>query len=243
MQLLQAEEITVEQAIQQAPADSAELVAMAAEHRASHTRINHHQTIRHWQPSAGTYCYQTHIAIAGQASERLALLTETLFNAATLLHQPWYPQFAGGKSHMPDACPAKGIGRHQLSWGKFDLGLRSPRYYRQLQSLAQPVEHTSVIVARSVSDGPRLPEGAVLAYTLSPNGEVVHAESGCLHWHHICCTPGAALLPGSLDRWFINCLRRLGLDRAERNTYRLEAETLRDWLQSANPAGDLQYTV
>jgi len=243
MQRVQADQISVDQAILQATANAAEMAAMAAQHRAIHTDINHSQTIRHWQPSAGTYCYQTHIAIAGQSSERLSWLAEIFFNAATLSSQPWYPQFAGGKSDTLSAPPDRGISRHQLSWGRFDLGLPSPRYYRQLVSLAQPDEQTSVIVARSVTEGPRLPAGADLAYTLDPNGEVLHFNNGCLHWHHICCTPGAAILPRRLDRWLINSLRRLGLDKAERNTYRREAEQLRDWLQSANPAADINYQV
>jgi hypothetical protein len=168
-------------------------------------------------------------------------LSDIFFRAATLSSQPWYPQFKGGKSVVPDAPPAKGIARHQLTWGRFDLGLPTPRYYRQLVSAAQPDDFTTVIVARSVPQGPQLPEGAKLAYTLPPNGEVLHLHKDCLHWHHICCTTGAALLPAALDRWFINALRRLGLATTERTTYRREAEMLRDWLQSKDPAQDLVF--
>ena len=95
---------------------------------------------------------------------------------------------------------------------------------------------TRVIVARSVDEGPALPDDTRLAFTLDPNGEVLHLEDDHLHWHHICCTPGAALLPQPLDRWLINTLRRLGLDGAERNTYRAEAEQLREWVSGAGTA-------
>ena len=127
-----------------------------------------------------------------------------------------------------------------VAWGRFDLGLSKPRYYRQLVSLARPALTTSVIVARSVNEGPNLPPGAQLAFTQEPNGEVLHWQDDYLHWHHICCTPGAGLLPGRLDRWLINGLRRLGLDSAERKTYREEALQLRDWLQRAQPADDIR---
>jgi hypothetical protein len=40
------------------------------------------------------------------------------------------------------------------------------------------------------------------------------------------------VLPGRLDRWLISGLRRLGLDKTERNTYHNEAAQLRNWLQS-----------
>ena len=236
---MQNNQISVAQAIDEAPEQAGELATMAAQHRASHSAQNRHQTLRHWQPRAGTYCYQTHIAIAQQSSDRLDWLAAVFFNAATLSSQPWYPQFGGGKSLSLSTRPAPGISSHQLCWGMFDLGLPRPRYYRQLISLARPNADTAVIVARSVNAGPRLPDEARLAYTLAPNGEVLYWENDCLHWHHICCTPGAALLPGPPDRWLINGLRRLGLDRTERTTYRQEAEQLRDWLQSANPADDL----
>jgi hypothetical protein len=239
---IQSNEISVEEAIHEAPASAGELATMAAQHRGNHTVTNQCQTIRHWQPGAGTFCYQTHIAITGQTSARFAWLTDVFFGAATFSCQPWYPQFKGGASQALGDTPAEGILRHQLSWGRFDLGLSAPRYYRQLISLAQPGKNTAVIVARSVPDGPRLPAHAKLAYTLPPNGEVLHLEDGCLHWHHICCTPGAALLPAKLDRWFINGLRHMGLDATERKTYREEAERLRNWLHTTDPAADLNTT-
>ena len=223
----------------EAPDGAATLAQLAERHRAGHSEVDQCQTIRHWQADAGTFCYQTHIAISGQASQRLRWLTDVFYNAATLPRQPWYPQFLGGASEALDAPPAPGIDRHQLTCGRFHLGVSTPRHYRQLVSLARPDAQTAVIVARSVDEGPAPPGDAVLAYTLPPNGEVLHWQGDRLHWHHICCTPGAALLPGRLDRWLINALRRLGMDGAERATYRQEAEELRDWLQSPLPEADL----
>ena len=228
--MVQANETSVEQAVADAPSACAELVALAAGHRRSHRQVNVHDTRRHWVGSARTYSYQTHIAINDQPPERLDWLTDVFFNAAGMASQPWYPQFRGGEAMALEAEAGEGIARHQLTLGCFDLGLSAPRCYRQLVSLAAPDAHTRVIIARSVGEGPALPRDTRLAYTLDPNGEVLHFEDGRLHWHHICCTPGAAVLPGVLDRWLINTLRRAGLDAAERRTYREEAQRLRDWL-------------
>ena len=227
---MQALELSLQPALQQAPAASERLIELASMHRTRHTRVNQHHTIRHWEPTAGTFCYQTHIAIDRQARRQLEWLTDIFFSAATLSSQPWYPQFLGGEVQALDTPPAAGIVKQQLALGRFDLGMPTPRCYRQLLSLAAPQETSRVIVARSVDAGPELPIDTPLAYTLDPNGEVLHFENGRLHWHHICCTPGAGVLPGRLDRWLINALRCTGLDQAERRTYREEAEQLRDWL-------------
>ena len=147
---------------------------------------------------------------------------------------PWYAAFLGGRSQALELAPVPPVNTHQLCSARFDLGLGKPRYYRQLLSLATPEAATWAVVARSVDEGPILPEVAVRAYTVGPNGELLHweAERQLLHWHHICCTPGAGLLPGRWDRYLMNILRGCVLDRAERKTYREEAEAMRDWLQS-----------
>jgi len=235
---VQTNEVGVDQAIEHSPAHCRELAALAEQHRRRHLERGQCETIRAWQPDAGTWCYQTHIAIPGQSPERLAWLAEVFYNAAALASYPWYPQFAGGRCQALEQVAPGGIARHQLCWGRFDLGLSALRYYRQLVSLAQPDDRTAVIAARSVHQGPALPGDALLTFTVAPNGEVLHFADGCLHWHHICCTTGAGLLPGRLDRWLINGLRWLRLDQAERKTYRQEAEMLNEWLQSATPVVD-----
>lgn len=229
---MQALQLPLLEAVDESPASARKLMAMAEQHRAEHTGSDVCETRRTWIASAGTYCYQTHIAISLQPRERLNWLADVFYRAARLQVQPWYPQFLGGAHQKLDAKTAAGIAAHQLCWGRFDLGVGTPRYYRQLVSLAEPEENTRVIVARSVPAGQALPPGAKLAYTLSPNGEVFYWEQERLHWHHVCCTPGAGLLPPRLDRAFINTLRRLRLDGAECKTYRSEAHQLRDWLQS-----------
>ncbi|MFK7977441.1 MAG: hypothetical protein AB8C02_14995 [Halioglobus sp.] len=228
-------------AIEQAPLSARELDEMAASHRADHALQNVPETRRAWIDSAATYCYQTHIAMTGQPLERLAWVSDVFYRAASLEAQPWYLQFLGGASQSLSAKPVGAVEKHQLCLGCFDLGVGQPRYYRQLVSLAMPNQSTQVIVARSVPDGPEAPKGNKCAYTLSPNGEVLYWEAGVLHWHHICCTPGAALFPPTIDRWFINALRRLGLDSAECSTYTAEANQLRDWLQSGAGPLDLQF--
>lgn len=228
---LQAPELSLPEAIAESSTSVHTLQTLAIMHRQQHRSVDEYQTIRHWQADAGTYCYQTHIAISGQPREQLASLAETLYNASAMDSQPWYRQFLGGDSQSVTQQAPPGISAQQLALGKFDLGLAAPRCYRQLVSLAWPQTDSAVIVARSVDTGPVIPQGTPLAYTLAPNGEVLHWSGDCLHWHHICCTPGAAILPAVLDRYLINALRWLHLDAAERNTYRDEAMNMKRWLQ------------
>ncbi|MEE4661618.1 MAG: hypothetical protein V2J89_14200 [Halieaceae bacterium] len=236
---MQPTQLTLDAAVTEAPENSEQLVALASAHRLAHPQANHVDITRCWVPSAGTYCYQTHIAIAQQPDGRLDWLAEVFYNAASLPSHPWYPHFIEGKVQALGTPCAEGIAEHQLALGVFDLGLSTPRCYRQLVSLAMPSDATRVIVARSVDEGPAPPKDAKLVFTTSPNVEVLHFERGLLHWHHICCTPGAGILPGPLDRWLINALRKLGLDQAECNTYRNEAQQLRDWLAGMGAEGTI----
>jgi|GEM_PF-1337753 len=232
----QANEITVEQAVAEAEASAERLLSMARGINAGQCQPDTWSCRRQWCADAGTYVYHSHIAVSGQDRERLHWLSNVFFHAASLHCQPWYPQFKGGKRQVLASPPVGRVIDHQLCWGRFDLGLPSPRYYRQLLSLLRPADDAAVIVARSVDHGPALPAKARLAYTLSPNGEVLLWRDDQLHWHHICCTPGAGILNGSADRWLINALRWLRLDQSERRTYRCEAEQLRDWLHAGQPS-------
>ena len=60
---MQPREVSIEQAIHDAPGACARLAQLAAAHREQHKGVNTHDTVRHWEPTAGTFCYQTHIAI------------------------------------------------------------------------------------------------------------------------------------------------------------------------------------
>lgn len=238
---MQAYELTVSQAINDAPKAAQTLQQLAVAHRQQHTAIDQYQTIRHWLPDAGTFCYQTHIGISGQPKARLSWLADIFYNTAKLEQLPWYPQFQRGAEMLLSQPPLAGIEKHQLAWSRFDLGLGKPRYYRQLLSLAKLDSQNAVLVARSTDHGPKLAGDAILAYTLDPNGEVFYWQDNCLHWHHICCTPGASLLPRLLDRWLINVIRCCGLDSTERGTYRDEAEQMQSWLNSTNPESLIRY--
>ena len=231
MAIRQALELPLVEAIAESTESAETLGKLAAAHRRRHLAVDTHQTIRHWVPDAGTWCYQTHIAISGQTRDRLYWLAETLYNASTLDSQPWYPQFLGGESQPTIKPVPPGIHQHQLALGRFDLGVGKPRYYRQLLSMAWPDDDTAILVARSVDTGPALGDELPLAYTLAPNGEVLYWADERLHWHHICCTPGARVLPGIADRWLINALRLMRLDGAEKRTYRDEALGMRNWLR------------
>lgn len=228
----QAWELSLERAAMQVQGSAETLLAMAKRRSDKGFVEDQWSCEREFVDDAGTYVYHSHIAIGGQSAERLPWLAETFFNAASLSTQPWYPEFLGGECQPLSLPPEEGVIAQQLALGCFDVGLRQPRCYRQLVSLIKPDASSAVVVARSVKEGPVLPARSRLAYTLDPNGEVLLWRNACLHWHHICCTPGAALFSGRADRWLINTLRALGLDGPERNTYRREAELLRDWLQS-----------
>lgn len=224
-------EVSLSEAIGQAPPASTRLQAMAEQATALKAPTDTPHIYRYWVSEAGTYCYHTHIAVSGQSRERFEWAVDLFFNAASLDRQPWYDQFLGGVSEACDLPTAETIEAHQLCLGRFDLGLGAARAYRQLVSLHRPELDTGVIVARSIMEGPSLPDNIKLAYTVDPNGEVLHWDGEYLHWHHICCTPGASLLPQPLDRLLINLLRMCRLDGAERRTYRQEAEGFRDWLR------------
>ena len=229
---MQPLQVSIDRAIAEAPEHAIRLAALAAAHRKRHRKKDVHDILAHWEPAAGTYCYQTHIAFSTVSVDTFEWLVDTFYHAATLTEQPWYAQFLGGEAQALGQAPAPGVDKHQLALGQFNLGLPRPRCYRQLLSLTRYGSATRVITARSVNEGPPVPLKTTLAYTLAPNGEVLHFEHGVLHWHHICCTPGAGLLPQPLDRWLINTLRRCGLDSAERDTYREEAQQLRTWVLS-----------
>lgn len=199
-------------------------------HEANATEPGLVTTVKHWRPPARTFTYHTHVAVPDVDRERLDAVADTFYRAADLDVQPWYAQFRGGQSRPLDDPPPDGITRHQLAISSFDVNLKSPRCYRQLVCEAAPRQDTRIVAICSVDVDWPIPDGNVLALTLEPSGDVFEWRDGSLHWHHICTTPGVALLPGVLDRWFLNSLRRFGLDSAERTTYREEAEGFRRWV-------------
>ena len=224
-----APEISEAEAAAEAPVSAVALadIATGIDHRGG---ISEH---RYWCEAAGTYTCHTCVDIPGQPEDILATISDMFFNAASMSSQPWYPEFKGGHSLPATAGAAADTLRQQRVCASFDLHVGKPRCYRQLISEHRPAENLRVLVARSIDD----PQGeialqGVLAYTLPPNGEVFEWQDGVLLWHHICTTPGARVLPGALDRWLINGLRRFGLDSAERDTYRREATLLKDWITS-----------
>ena len=208
-----------------------ELVALADAFRRDHRSVTGTVTThKRWCEPARTFTYHTHVAVLGAPQASLARVADLFFRAADLEVQPWYAQFRGGESRPLSEAPPAGIERHQLAVSSFDVNLKHPRCYRQLVCEAAPRPSLRVVSLRSVDVDWELPPGTVLARTLEPTGDVFEWQDGALHWHHICTTPGVGLLPGRLDRAFLNLLRRLGLDSAERATYRQEAVGFRDWV-------------
>jgi hypothetical protein len=219
---------TVAEASRTAPEAAGELLQLADGFQAN--APGEPLTSKHWRGDARTFVCHTHIEIPGVKPDRFIPLVHLFYHQASLPRQPWYAEFLGGSAMHCDLPPEGGTLRQQLATGCFDLHVGKPRCYRQLVSLHSPLADTRVIVARSVDAGPDLQGDAVLTHTLDPNGEVLRWRSGALHWHHICTTPGAAVLPRPLDRWLINALRASGLDSAERGTYAREALSLAEWV-------------
>lgn len=208
-----------------------QLVALADAFRGDHPSAPGAVTTRkRWCEPARTFTYHTHIGVADIPRSSLDRVADAFYRAADLEVQPWYPQFRGGEKRALDEAPPAGIARHQLAISSFEVGLRLPRCYRQLVCEAAPRPDLRVVSLRSVDVEWKLPPGTVLARTLEPTGDVFEWQGGVFHWHHICTTPGVGLFPGALDRAFLNLLRRLGLDSAERKTYREEAERFCDWM-------------
>lgn len=153
---MQGYQLTVPQAINSASQAALALQQLARSHRQQHSAVDQFQTVRHWVADAGTYCYQTHIAISGQPKERLLWLANIFYNTAKLEQLPWYTQFQCGAALPLSQIPLTGITKHQLAWSRFDLGIGKPRYYRQLLSLCEVDSQNAVLVARSTDQGPGL---------------------------------------------------------------------------------------
>ena len=224
---MQALELTCEQAALEAEHSIKTLLHIAQSietHRADIT------TTTSWQADAKTYTYHTHVAIPDVPHRYLSMLAAVFSQAPALAKQPWYPQFMSG-ALASTKTSTQGV-NHQESLGMFDVGLGKPRHYCQLLSHQRVHAHTEVIALRSITPSLEEPSQSKRAYCLHPSGEVLNWENNTLHWHHICTTPGAALLPPTPDRWLINFLRTCKLDQAERKTYTTEATQLRRWLSN-----------
>ena len=190
------------------------------------------KTRKAWCESAQTFTYHTHVAAPSTSAESLEVIADTFYQAAGLAELPWYAQFRGGEVRPSDRPVPIGVSRHQLAQSYADVGLRRSRCYRMRVSDAAPRPAMRVVALRSV-DIPWDPRpGSVLARMLCPSGDVFQWDERLLHWHHIVTTPGIGVLPGKLDRWLLNGLRRFGLDQAERRTYREEAESFVRWVAS-----------
>lgn len=106
--------------------------------------------------------------------------------------------------------------------------------YRQLISEFSASDFCRVQVLRSVMTEQDFPRDSLRAYTLAPTGDVFHWQDGVLHWHHICTVAGVGIMPTAIEWHVMNLVRWLGFDKAERKTYREEAEGFIRW--SCDPA-------
>lgn len=185
--------------------------------------------LRRWESGAGTYTYHTHVQAACADVSTFRKVLDCFFYAAALPVQPWYSQFLKGKSLT--ITPAVGAIRSAICLPEFDFGLGKVHSYRQLLSEFSPAEHCHVLVLRSVIADTAFPQGTVQAFTLSPTGDVLHWRNGVLHWHHICTVAGVGILPMPIERYVMNALRWLRLDKAERKTYFEEAESFIRWVK------------
>jgi hypothetical protein len=184
--------------------------------------------LRRWEARAGTYTYHTHVQVACADVSTFSKVVDCFFHAAALPAQPWYSQFLRGQSLS--VVPAAGAIRSAICLPEFDFGLGKVHSYRQLVSEFSFANHCHVLVLRSVSADPDFPANTVVAFTLSPTGDVLRWCNGVLHWHHICTVAGVGILPAPIERQVMNMLRWLRLDHAERKTYREEAECFIRWV-------------
>lgn len=221
-------EVDTEAALTEIVANIPLLTAWAAEQRPGSGAIAQR---RLWYGPAGTYVYQTSVAAPVAGSDALEQVAEVFFNASRLQAQPWYPAFVGGRVLDKPVPSARPLRRACLSQTRFDFGLRSDRYYNQLIAEVHPDADTRIVAMRSVSGLPAV-HGAAKAYTLSPSADLFQRCDTDLLWHHIVTAGGAALLPPRADRWMMNAVRALRLDRQERSTYLEEAAGFLELCQS-----------
>ena len=180
---------------------------------------------RHWFPPAKTFIYHTVSAIEGANQNILDDVAQVFFQANQLTSQPWYPAFLGGWSEPVDQSLPNYATSAACGQASFDFGLRKPRYYNQLIVAFSPDANSRGIALRSIEGLPE-PEDQIKAYTLAPTVDLLRLRDGKLEWHHIVTVGGPALFPPRADRLLMNALRRLHLDKAERNTYIDEAKRL-----------------
>ena len=195
------------------------LVRWAEEHPAQEAGV---RQWRRWVEPAATYAYQTRAAVAlpeGVADARLAQLVEAVIGDED---QPWYTGFRGRTSEPVDGPLPQGVDRARVAHTRFFVGFGRERMYDQLIASLCRGPRVHVVTQRSVEGPPAA--GTVPALTLAPSGDVFRWVDGLLVWDHVMTAPGAALLPGRLDRLAFNLMRRTGLDGAERRTYLAEAE-------------------
>ena len=183
--------------------------------------------VSHWNPDYTTFTYHTHAVARNFKADSLEHLAKLFFNAYSLGKQEWYSQFVCGENHpLPKNIKhtIDSTDRHyQIGQGYFDFGVPSLRHYHTLFSLKQFDEASAVLVLRSIDHPFQALRKSKKVYLLPPTGDYFSLKQGDLHWHHICTVTGIGLLPGTMDRFLMNTLRHLGLDKQERKTYREEA--------------------
>lgn len=190
---------------------------------------------------------------SSSSTQLLNRISELFLRAYELDRHGWYAQFVEGVVTQPVTTTAppltsssissggdcqwceSGHGESTSGWGVFDLGLGTPRAYHTLftrrrfegEGGGSNGGQGHAIVLRSVTpppSHPTPPKGAVHVFLLPPTGDYFVVEGGALHWHHICTVAGVKLLPGGLDRAFMNTLRGCGGDGQERGTYLREGQ-------------------
>jgi hypothetical protein len=179
-------------------------------------------TRKFWYAPAGTFVYHTTTSLVDADPDLLEIAAAVFAGANRLASQPWYPAFMEGDAvalELDFAAPFTAVASGHA---RFDFGLGKPRVYQQLIASLAPDANTRVVALRSIA-GAQAPAGTIKAYTLGPTMDVFQLEGERLYWHHIVTAGGAGLLPPGPDKWLMNTLRVLGLDRQERQTYRDEA--------------------
>lgn len=182
---------------------------------------------RHWVRDAGCHAYLSHAVVRDASVELVGELAALALGAAVLDAQPWDPGHRGGRLlPWPDEVAAPVL-RHVRTVTRRSAGLPLHRAHRLLCSEVALEAHTRVVVQRSVTGGPALPDDAIPLHLLAPSAVVVHHDGAHLHWHHLVVSPRVGLLPWPLDPALPAALRALGLDATERAGWRGEAAGIR----------------
>lgn len=221
-------QLSIAEAIAEANAVEKILVSLSELQQAKPS-LNPINCLSYWNPLYGTFTYHTHTVVDNFGGKDLEKIAALFFNAYSLQKQDWYSQFVSGENKpLPKKVDSQNnimLREQQIGQGYFDFGMPTLRHYHTLFSLRHISKNAVSIVLRSIDYPFEIKGKSKKVFLLAPTGDYFFLKEDQLYWHHICTVTGISLLPGVLDKYFMNCLRYLKLDSKERQTYKDEAKS------------------